>query len=445
VVVVGAGLAGLTAARTLEADGWDVTIVEARDRVGGRVLTARLADGQTGELGGEFIDRDHAAIQALVDEAGLELERIPGGPGEDVVWRGRRETWAEYLDADDGQSRRDRDRFYQALYRLGRDVDPVDPPAASGAAAIDRRTVADLLDELALSPRGRFFVERVEILDEYTVAADQLSLLQVVGDAVRTAGLHNRDYEVFRVAGGNGQLPARLADDLGGAVQLGTPVTAIAQDDRGVELRVGGQTLTGDYAVIATPLPPLRHVRFDPPLPAAMAGAVADLGYGTGTKTLLGYSARVWNDHGYSGYAVTDLAVGTTWDATGGQPGPGGILLGYTVGPPGVILGDRADRERAEIVTADAETLFPGSAAARTGGVTVAWQNERYTGGTYTAYRPGQVTAYWRAIREPFGRIHWAGEHTDLYTAYMEGAVRSGRRAALEITARGDRDSGYLA
>jgi monoamine oxidase len=178
-------------------------------------------------------------------------------------------------------------------------------------------------------------------------------------------------------------------------------------------------------------------VRFDPALPDAMAAAVADLGYGTGTKTLLGYSRRVWDDNGYSGYAVTDFPVGTTWEASEGEDGAGGILLGYTAGLPGVILGDQSDAERFDTVTADAETLFPGSAAARRGSVTIAWQNERFSGGTYTAYRPGQVTAYWRAIRAPFGRIHWAGEHTDVYTAYMEGAVRSGRRAALEIAARG--------
>jgi monoamine oxidase len=438
VVIVGAGLAGLVAARTLAADDWQVVVVEARDRVGGRVLTARFPDDQTGELGGEFIDRDHEAILELIDDLGLKLERIPPGPGEDLVRRGRvTEAWDAYLDADGGEARDDRARFYEALADLARDVDPADPPAAPNATELDNTSVATFLDELALSPRGRFFVERVDIIDEYTVAPTDLSLLQVVGDSARTTGLGNGDYEVWRVKGGNGQIARRIARDLDGTVEFGRPVRSVEQDDESVRLVAGNRPRVGRYAIIATPLPPLRAVRFDPALPRPLAGAVAELGYGTGTKTLLGYDRRVWRDEGYSGYAVTDLAVGTTWEATDGQPGSRGVLLGYTVGPAGVTLGDESGVDRVATVTADADVLFPGSADAQLAGESIAWQDEPYTGGTYTAFKPGQVTAFWRAIREPFGRVHWAGEHTDTYTAYMEGAVRSGLRVAKEINARG--------
>jgi monoamine oxidase len=439
VVVVGAGLAGLVAARTLVAEDWEVVLYEARGRAGGRVLTARFPDGQTGELGGEFIDRDHAAIRALAADLDLELEPVPGGGGEDLVRRGGlAQGWTEYLDADGGLARRDRERFYASLGELARNVDPDDPPASPDAAALDRRSVADFLDELALSDRGRFFVERVDIIDEYTVAPDRLSLLQVVGDTAHTADLRNGDYEAFRIEGGNGQIADRLVEELGRVVKLGRPVTAITQDRDGVRVAAGDLIKTAQYVIVATPLPPLRAVRFDPALPPEMRDAVADLGYGTGTKTLLGYRPRVWSDEGFTGYAVTDLAVGTTWEASDAQPGASGVLLGYTVGPPGATLGAQSNGARAESVAGDADVLFPGSAVAWSGSeASIAWHDERFTGGTYTAYRPGQVTAFWRAMREPFERIYWAGEHTDVYTGYMEGAVRSGLRAAEAIIERG--------
>ena len=438
VIVVGAGLAGLVAARTLAEDDWQVTVVEARNRVGGRVLTEQFPDDQYGELGGEFIDRDHKAMRDLVDDLRLELERVPGGRGEDLVrGAGLTEAWEQYLDADGGEARRDRARFYDALAELARDVDPADPSAAPHATELDNTSVAAFLDELALSPRGRYFVERVDIVDEYTVAAADLSLLQVVGDTARTAGLRDGDDEVWRVKGGNGQVTQRIARELGGSVELGLPVRSVVQDDDGVRVVAGDKARFAEYAVMATPLPPLRAVRFEPALPRALAAAVTELGYGTGTKTLLDYDRRIWRDEGDTGYAVTDLPVGTTWEATDAQPGRRGVLLGYTAGPPGVTLGDQPVANRAETVTADAEVLFPGSAAARGNSApSIAWQDEPFTGGTYTAYRPGQVTAFWRAIRKPFGRLHWAGEHTDTYTAYMEGAVRSGLRAAREISDR---------
>jgi monoamine oxidase len=156
-------------------------------------------------------------------------------------------------------------------------------------------------------------------------------------------------------------------------------------------------------------------------LPAPLAGAVARLQYGTIAKTPVQYGERFWLKQGVSGDTVTDLPIGTTWDATNAQPGRRGILMTYgaAAGVPEAI--DGVDR------------VYPGSAATAITGASIHWSDEPYSGGSYSAYAPGQMTRYYAALRKPVGRMFLAGEHTDDFAGYMEGAVRSGRRAAAAV------------
>jgi monoamine oxidase len=185
--------------------------------------------------------------------------------------------------------------------------------------------------------------------------------------------------------------------------------------------------------VLATPLPPLRRVSFSPPLPAPLDRAVAELQYGVGTKTVLQYERRFWLAAGFSGATETDLDVFGTWDATEAQHGRSGILMAYTMGAGGRRFTALPDAARIRAAADQLETIYPGSRALLRSTATVAWANEPYTGGTYTAFAPGQMTRFWRALRRPYGRIHLAGEHTSAYSGYMEGAVRSGQRVAAAI------------
>jgi len=200
---------------------------------------------------------------------------------------------------------------------------------------------------------------------------------------------------------------------------------------------VDGAAVAADHVIVGVPLPALRGVEFSPPLPPAVAGAVAHLQYGIATKTILQYARRFWREEGYSGDTFTDLTIGTTWEATNRQAGTPGILLGYTSGDAGVDFTDLTAAQRIATATEELGSLYPGSADLRRGAFTAAWATEPFTRGTYTAYAPGQVSAYWRALRRPIGRLVLAGEHTSTYTSYMEGAVRSGRRAAAIVDARG--------
>lgn len=408
VVVVGAGLAGLVAARDLEAGGFRVTVLEADGRVGGRVRTVQLPGAQHAEAGGEFADVNHRALRALARRCDLELEDVRDGgvdlPGAAYL-RGRR------FDSDDLYTtavEADVARYEARMEALAARLDP----------RLDNRSVARLLDELRLDPTARFLVER-DVRDEATVAADRLSLLFHAATWRLTAGVPAAGIEAYRVRGGNGRLPRALAARL--EVVPDARVEAVATGAGGVRVEAGRRRFTADFCVVAAPLPALRAVRFDPGLPSAHAEAVREAQYGSATKTLLQYRRRIWRDQGFDGDTLTDLPLGTTWEATDGQPGRPGVLLGYTVGR----------RISSGAAAAQLDRIYPGSRPLLTRAVTAPWPY------SYTAYAPGQMTRFAAAVRRPHGRVHFAGEHTDRFASYMEGAVRSGHRAAREVAARG--------
>jgi monoamine oxidase len=433
VAVVGAGLAGLTAAYELRHRGWDVTVLEARDRVGGRVRTARsFTEHQLGEAGGEFIDTSHTAMRDYVTRFGLVLDDLRKGTSglDGVVYLdGQRHI---YDDVVIGRVKAEINRYEARMSALAEPLDPSDPVAAG--APLDNRPVSALLDELQLDPTARTVIEH-NVLDEYTVEPARLSLLFHAQATKLTENLPNSGVEAFRIRGGNDQLPMALKDALGPAVELQSPVTNVTADASGVRVTAAGRAVEADRCIVAVPLPALRAVTFAPPLPAALSGAVNELQYGVVTKTLIQYGRRFWREEDLDGSTLTDLPISTTWESTNRQSGTSGILLAYTAGDRGAAYGALADPVRIADAGQDLGRIYPAAPPLEQGAVTMAWSNEPYTRGSYTAYAPGQVTRYWRALRQPVGRIHLAGEHTDTYTGYMEGAVRSGRRVAAEIDA----------
>jgi monoamine oxidase len=442
VTVIGAGLAGLSVAYDLHRAGWQVTVLEARDRVGGRVHSVRsFSDGLVAEAGGEFIEGSHTRMIALARQFSLKL-------GVSGSWQRQAEDWASF----DGKSGRMSDvdmwginlaeeieRGWGAMSELGKYVsDPYQPQAAREAECIDSQSALDWIDALDVHPFAKkFFIQYIR--SEYTTEPERFSLL----DLARNAAMYYSTVErppSMRVIGGNDQVPRALADALPD-VRLNAVVTSIRilPDEVVVSVKQNDShlTLRSAFAVLAIPLTTARSIDFHSSLPTAHQRMVDEISYGAVTKVMIEYRKRFWNDAGWNGRMATDAPIVFTWHATSHIDHERGILTAYTGGKPGAKLSALSDEERIKVAVSEIEKLFPGSSDLIENTATIAWLNEPFTRGSYMALAPGEVTAHWCALLEPAGRLFFAGEHATALQGFMEGAVESGQRVAGTIIADG--------
>jgi monoamine oxidase len=433
VVVLGGGLAGLTAAYELERAGFAAQLIEARDRLGGRVHTVRdFASDQHGEAGAEAIDTMQLEIQRLCKRFGLPLEHAYSGYGDrhaTVHRHGRDYQGNRFATAAD---RREMDRFWRVVDRLARPLSGRDP-AAGGGARQDRFTVADLLDRLRIGGRARWLLT-ARIESDYGFPVGRLSLLYLTLSERLAWDQPAAGVERYRIKGGNTTLVDELAKRLVTPPMLSSPATAVRWGGSGVEVDVeGDETVTGDRLVVAAPTVPLRSVDFSPALPRREAGFIAAIDLCSVAKTLIQYERRVWRRQGRTGGSTTDLPIGQTWETTDQQDGAPGILIAYTAGQRGERTAAIDSAERTRQAREDIDLVFGGTKRIAGDAYSVAWKAEPYSGGCWATYSPGQITRHWLGLREPTGPIHWAGEHTEPINGYMNSAVASGFRVAREI------------
>jgi monoamine oxidase len=438
VTIVGAGLAGLSAAYELQRAGWRVTVLEARDRVGGRVYSVRsFSNGLVAEAGGEFIEDSHSRMLALAKQFNLKLGRAGS-------WQGQEGDWASF----DGKSGPLSEatiwgtnlpseilKIWAALAELGKHVpDPNQPQAAPEAQSLDRQSTAEWLNALDAHPFAKNdFIQHIRA--EYTTEPERHSLLDLARNAAMFYSTSERKTN-WRVIGGNDLIPRALANTLPD-VRMNSVVTSINATDDGVVIgyKTGNsyRTISCAFAILAVPLTTARWIRFEPPLPGSHQRMVHEISYGAVTKVMIQYRRRFWNDKGWNGRLATDAPIVYTWHATSHTDAENGIITVYTGGGPGAKLAALSDEERTQLAVAEIEKIFPGSSDLIEHTATVAWPNEPFTRGSYMALAPGEVTAHWRTLFEPAGRLFFAGEHATVYQGYMEGAVESGQRAAANI------------
>lgn len=438
-IVIGAGLAGLSAAYDLHRAGWQVTVLEARDRVGGRVYSLRnFSNGLVAEGGGEFIDKHHTRMLAYVKEFKLSL-------GEVGSWQGQSGDWGAYEGKaghqndlhtwgfDLGKESAD---IWAALAQLAKEVpDPAHPASAPNAKELDKQTAADWINAQAAHPISRrAFADHIR--SEYTCEPENFSLL----DLARNAALYysNSDfYQVnYRVIGGNDLIPRAIASTLPD-IRMQAEVTSINHTDGKISVNYkqgdAFQTISAAFAVLAIPLTTARLIEFKPPLPALHQSMLKEISYGAITKVLIEYRKRFWKDMGWNGRLSTDQHIVQTWDATSHIDSGHGIITAYTGGAPGAKLSALSDEERIKLAVSVIEKVFPGSSDLVENTATMAWVNEPFMRGSYMALSPGQVTKHWETLFTAAGRLFFAGEHATIYQGFMEGAVESGQRAAKNI------------
>lgn len=446
VIVVGAGLSGLVAARALARAGRRVRVLEARDRVGGRTLSADER-GHTIDLGGQWLGDQHHRLRALAAELGVAT--FPQhAAGKKVLDRGdgKLRTFRGFLPKIGLLGLADLGLALRRLERLARSVPLEDPLAAPAAAALDARTLADWLEQ---SVRTRAARELLGLAAQMIFAAEprELSLLFFLYYARSGAGLQRlaeieRGAQEQRFVTGAQSLCERLAAGLAGAVSLEHAVHAIEQDAAGVTLRTAAGALRARRAILALPPAMLRRIDFAQPLPLPRAQLHARSPMGSVIKCVASYDRPFWREAGYSGEAFSTTGlVRTTFDDSS-PTGEHAALVAFVVGDAAKQLSRShpSPEARRAAILAELARLHGPAAATPLSYVDKDWVTDEWAGGCYVGVMPpGLLSETAAALRAPVGRLHFAGTETARHhMGYLEGAIEAGERAAAEILADPD-------
>ena len=426
VVVVGGGLAGLTAARGLIDRGAEVHVVEARNRLGGRVWTIRDDgfDDLPLEAGGELIDGDHEEIRTLCSELGLTLQQILRegfGLALDVrgrvhLFKGQKQIWSDFKKTVE----RETEQFQQAECDW----------SSTTASIIGRHSLDALLRARQASDEVRAMVHALRGF--FLADPDQLSAL--IGVELATRPVDPGHVSLWRIKGGNDRLVEKLAARKGLKSSLELEVKRVEQHANGVSITTVDRngklsTLKGDYVVVAAPAPIVRDFEFTPALPSAQRQALKALMPGPATKAHLKFDRAWWRKPGHPQAWGSNLDTGAVWEANGSKPAVLTLLAGGRAshafralleegGPQRLVrrlswLGDPEDARDFRSTT---------------------WELDKFARGGYSVFGP-EFRPEWRAeLARPFGRIVFAGDHTSLqWQGYMNGAVESGMRAVRDV------------
>lgn len=450
IAVVGAGLAGLTAAWRLEQSGHAVDVFEASTRLGGRCYTARgvFPDGQIAERGGEFIDTGHKAIRALAAELGLTLDDVLAATPADTqpvyVFDGAPYTL--------GDATRDWQPLYPILRAQAKAAGDFSYRAATPAARrFDAMTITEWVGTYVPGGRDGKLGQLIEnaFSEENAADADQQSALNVITvlaeDARDNFNLYLTDSDQrFHVRGGNDQIPTLLGERLGARIRTGMPLVAVMRRADGrvrLSFQRDGATvdLVYDRVVLALPFSVMRQS-----VDVTRAGfrplknrAIRTLPIGASAKIQLQFRRRVWNEAGCNGeIRLPARSFQTSWEVTRGQQGESGILNFWSCGTQALTAGAMDRDALAAAVLHEAAPALPRLAEAWTGTIIKdAWQYNPWSLGSYSYFPPRYQTTVSGIEAEPEGHCFFAGEHTASQTGYLNAGVETGERAARQVAA----------
>jgi monoamine oxidase len=444
VCVVGAGYAGLTAARDLSRAGKTVVLLEARDRVGGRIWTQGLADGSSIDRGGAWLAPQHDAIFRLARDLGVSTYKTYVKGAHLLVGDGRTRRYTGLIPKISPLAVATIALAQYRLDRLSKQV-PVDAPwTAKRAEEWDDRSIAWWLERTRIrTPIARDLFE-MAVRGLFAADLNEVSFLHLL----QLVHGHGSINALFSIEGGNqenmvengaGSIAKAMAEGLGDAVHLSTPVRSITQPGDRVVVDADGLTVTAAHVVVATPPALALDIAFDPVLSDDRLTLYKSAVGGTETKTMVVYDKPFWRDNGFSGQsAEPGSAAEVTLDASP-MSGTPGVIASFTFG----LVAQRVDAlpaaERRRAVLDALAARFGPKAATPVEFIETAWWTEEWSRGCSMAHLPpGILTRYGRLLREPVGRVHWAGTETSTVShGAIDGAVRSGQRAAAEILEAG--------
>lgn len=419
-IVIGAGLSGLAAAYRLQRAGWSVTVLEARERVGGRVLSHRMgvpnSENLVCELGAEWIGDEHERMRALCRSFGIGLQRHRfererllsngklGAPGKlesrftpqgRAAWNSLRKKFQSYN--LEQQKWMDKFDWWTWLRNIG-----------MPEADIRLRDLSDSTD----------FGESIRDLSAFVGANEYLS-----SEASPT------DWIDWKIVGGNARLPQELARRVGPKnIRLSTPIDAITQQGGRVFVRSGASTWQADAVICTVASRVLSQIHFDPPLPASQLNAASQLQYGRIAKTCVLFEERFWKDDNFS--AVSDTSSHFLFHSTQKQRGRAGILTSYATGDKADVLAAQSLERRMKIVAGEMSPIDARAPELARQSASMPWQRDKWTHGAYAIYKPGQWFSLRPILSRPHGKVLFAGEHIAEWQGFMEGAVETGEAAA---------------
>ncbi len=451
VVVVGAGLAGLTAARAITRAGRSVVVLEARERVGGRTFNRPITGGSYIDAGAEFVGPTQDRIKALAQAVGVQTFPTYNA-GNNVYWKdGKRETYAATgptgVAPPDPTYLPDLLQVIPRLNSMAQKIDVNAPWNAAEAIEWDSQTFYSWVKANEVNPD---FMRLVATATDAIFGQEprDLSLLYVLfylaasGDESHP-GTFERNFQTAegaqeeRFVGGSQQISLRVAAELGSSVALNAHVRLITQDSKGVKVFLDKGKVTAKQVIVAIPPALTARIDYEPLLPVLRDQLTQRAPMGSYAKVDVVYDQPFWREEGLTGQTVSlNGPVRVTFDSTPDEGSPG-VLLGFIGGSDARSWYGLSAAGRRQAVLDNFADYFGEKARNPREYVENAWAEERFTRGDPVAgLGPGTLLDFGTALRAPVGRIHWAGTETaEYWVGYMDGAVRSGERAAAEVLA----------
>jgi len=439
VAVVGAGFAGIVAARELQRKGIDVVLLEARDRVGGRVLNEPIGDGKVVEVGGQWVGPGQDRLYALAREVGVETYPTHS-EGENLIeFRGALKRYKGTIPRINAAVLADVGQAQAKLDRLAKRVDVEAPWRTPEAERLDSQTFWSWMRRNVYTPGGRMLIE-LSIEAVWAAEPADVSLLHVlfyIASAgnfdllVDTGGGAQQD----RFVGGSQLVAMKAAEDLGDRLVLDAPVRRIVHRGSTVSVIADNATAWCKRVVVAVPPPLAGRIAYDPPLPGHRDQLTQRMPMGAVIKCMAIYDEPFWRRDGLSGQATSDVGPAKIVFDNSPPDGSPGVLLGFLEGKRAREYTRAGEAERRDAVVGTFTRLFGPKAAKPERYLDKSWIEEEWTRGCYGCYLPtGGWTSYGDAIKAPIGRIHWAGTETaSIWMGYIDGAIRSGERVAAEV------------